>query len=226
MKYTLVTIFFAGCVATITSAFTCSSPGLAVRKTTSVKAIDLDQEFGVSIETGNRAPPLAKSIVEYSDKEVLKWFQNAELKHGRIAMVATIGWLVQTSGLHFPIYLGPSGAEPWLLSKTTGVSFADISAASPFDAINMVPMAGWLQIFFAAGIFEAAAYERQWNQGRDIPGDYGFDPIGFTKREGGWDSEELKALRLKEIKNGRLAMIAIAGWVSNEAIPGALPWAG
>jgi len=28
---------------------------------------------------------------------------------------------------------------------------------------------------------------------------------------------------MKEIKNGRVAMLAIAGWVANEAIPGAFP---
>ena len=79
------------------------------------------------------------------------------------------------------------------------------------------------QVFFAAGWFECAAYERQWNQEGRVPGDYGYDPLGFTKREGGFDSEEIKSLRMKEIKNGRLAMMTIAAWVSNDLIPGALP---
>jgi hypothetical protein len=47
--------------------------------------------------------------------------------------------------------------------------------------------------------------------------------LGFTKRPGGLESEELKSLRLKEIKNGRLAMMTMAAWVSNEVIPGSFP---
>jgi len=202
--------------------------------TTPSKALNMasiDEAFGVSIETGNKCPPLGAKILEDTQPSALKWFQNAEIKHGRIAMVATIGFMVQKFGVHFPLYLGPTGSnvfspasdQAWYLSTSSGVSFSDIASAAPLDAIQMVPAAGWLQIFFAAGAFEAAAYERQWNQEGRVPGDYGYDPLGFTKREGGFDSDEIKKLRLMEIKNGRVAMMAIAGWVSNEAIPGALP---
>ena len=191
----------------------------------------IDEAFGVSIETGNKCPPLGAKILEDTQPAALKWFQNAEIKHGRIAMVATIGFLVQKLGVHFPLYLGPTGSNcfspesssAWLLSSSTGVTFSDIAKAAPLDAIGMVPAAGWLQIFFFAGWFESIAYYRQWVKESPIPGDYGYDPLGFTKREGGWDSEELTSLRLKEIKNGRVAMMTIAAWVSNEAIPGALP---
>merc|ERR1719384_1522537 len=191
----------------------------------------MDSAFGVSVETGGKCTPIGRAMLQDAKPEALKWFQNAEIKHGRIAMVATIGFLVQKLGVHFPLYLGPSGSNcfhpesdvAWYLSKSAGVTFSDIAAAAPLDAIKMVPAAGWLQIFFAAGLFEATAFQRQWNQEGRVPGDYGYDPLGFTKREGGFDSEEIKSLRLKEIKNGRVAMMTIAAWVSNEAIPGALP---
>ena len=191
----------------------------------------IDEAFGVSIETGNKCPPIGAKILEDTGPDALKWFQNAEIKHGRIAMVATIGFLVQKTGVHFPLYLGPTGSNvfhpestgTWMLSTSAGVSFSDIAAAAPLDAIKMVPAAGWLQIFAAAGLFEAAAFQRQWNEEGRVPGDYGYDPLGFTKREGGFESEEITSLRMKEIKNGRVAMMTIAAWVSNEAIPGALP---
>lgn len=191
----------------------------------------IDEAFGVSIETGNKVPPLGRRILEDVQPSAIKWFQNAEIKHGRIAMVATIGFMVQKFGVHFPLYLGPTGSNvfspasdsAWFLSTSSGVTFSDIAAAAPLDAIQMVPLAGWLQIFFVAGWFESVAYYRQWVVDEPIPGNYGYDPLGFTKREGGFDSEELKSLRLKEIKNGRVAMMTIAAWVSNEAIPGALP---
>jgi hypothetical protein len=170
----------------------------------------IDSEFGVSFEAGGKAPPLGAYILEDASPGALKWFQNAEIKNGRVAMVATIGYMVQKFGIHFPLYLGPSAfaenADTWYLSPSAGITFADISKAAPLEAIQMVPLTGWAQVLVAAGAFELTAWDRQWNQENSIPGNYGFDPLGFTKREGGWDSEELTRLREKEIKNGRLAM--------------------
>mmetsp|Transcript_16710 Transcript_16710/g.48512 ORF Transcript_16710/g.48512 Transcript_16710/m.48512 type:complete len:227 (+) Transcript_16710:37-717(+) len=203
----------------------------SVPKTSTAVNAAIDDAFGVSIETGNKCPPLGREILKDAGPDAVKWFQNAEIKHGRIAMVATIGFLTQKLGVHFPLYLGPSGSncfnpessDAWLLSSTTGVTFSDIAAAAPLEAIKMVPNAGWFQIFIVAGWFECIAYNRQWAEGRAIPGDYGYDPLGFTKKEGGIESKEFESLRMKEIKNGRVAMMTIAGWVANEAIPGALP---
>merc|ERR1719384_1585350 len=146
-------------------------------------------------------------------------------------MLATFGFWVQKIGLHFPLYAGATGSNAfhpeskvaWYLSNSQEITFSDIATAAPFDAIQMIPFAGWVQIIFWAGWFESIAYARQWNEGGRVPGDYGYDPLGFTKREGGLESEEMKSLRLKEIKNGQVAMMAIAAWVSNEAIPGSLP---
>jgi len=193
----------------------------------------IDDAFGISVETGNKCPPLGRRILEDVQPGAIRWFQNAELKHGRISMVAVVGFLNQKVGVHFPLYLGPTGSngwsptsdEAWFLSPSQGITFSDIAAASPLDAVKMVPMAGWVQILFVAGAFEAAAYQRQWVNGDGkVPGDYGFDPLGFTKRDGGFDSTEITSLRMKEIKNGRVAMLCIAAWTANEAIPGAFPF--
>mmetsp|Transcript_16372 Transcript_16372/g.24129 ORF Transcript_16372/g.24129 Transcript_16372/m.24129 type:complete len:229 (-) Transcript_16372:197-883(-) len=218
-------------VSLLASASAFSPAATSSRSAVATNMASIDEAFGVSVETGGKCPPLGAKILEDTNPRALKWFQNAEIKHGRVAMVATIGFMVQKFGVHFPLYLGPTGSNvfspasdvAWYLSKSAGVTFSDVSAASPLDALSMVPMAGWVQIFFAAGWFESIAYERQWNQENDVPGDYGYDPLGFTKKEGGLQSEEMKSLRLKEIKNGRVAMMTIAGWVANEAIPGAFP---
>ena len=179
----------------------------------------IDEAFGVTIETGNKCPPLGRAILADASPSAVTWFQNAEIKHGRIAMVATIGFMVQKFGVHFPLYLGPSGfsgasTDSWLLSSTTGTSFADVSAAAPLDAISMVPLAGWAQVFAGAAWFECIAYQRQWNEGRAVPGDYGYDPLGFTKKAGGVDEN----LRIQEIKNGRLAMYVNTKWFSSTHI--------
>mmetsp|Transcript_156 Transcript_156/g.302 ORF Transcript_156/g.302 Transcript_156/m.302 type:complete len:254 (-) Transcript_156:700-1461(-) len=195
-----------------TSAF---APSANTNKPSSVALnAAVDDAFGVSVETGNKVPALGRAILKDAGPDAVKWFQNAEIKHGRIAMVATVGWMVQKFGVHFPLYLGPSGSngfhpdsgDAWLLSSTTGTTFSDIAHAAPFDAVGMVPAQGWFQIFLVAGWFECIAYNRQWAEGREVPGDYGYDPLGFTKRPGGIAGKDMESLRMKEIKNGRVAM--------------------
>lgn len=49
-------------------------------------------------------------------------------------------------------------------------------------------------------------------------GDFGFDPMGQLK---GKSEKAVNELKLKELKNGRLAMVAIMGmFVQNLAFPG------
>ena len=47
-------------------------------------------------------------------------------------------------------------------------------------------------------------------------GDFGFDPLGLKPKE----PKELMEMQTKELNNGRLAMIAIAGMVVQEAVTG------
>lgn len=49
-----------------------------------------------------------------------------------------------------------------------------------------------------------------------IAGDFKFDPLGFKPK----DAAGLKSMQEKEINNGRLAMIAIAGMVVQELVSG------
>jgi len=46
-----------------------------------------------------------------------------------------------------------------------------------------------------------------------LPGDLGFDPLGLYKGS----DEDKRTMQLKEVNNGRLAMIAITGYAFNEA---------
>ena len=70
------------------------------------------------------------NLATMGSDETLAWFRAAELKHSRVAMLATTGYIVQASGVHFP----------GMLSK--GVSFESLSTMKPFDAWNAVPDAG------------------------------------------------------------------------------------
>ncbi|KAL3940644.1 MAG: hypothetical protein SGBAC_004851 [Bacillariaceae sp.] len=214
------------CILASASAF---APAQSSQKSVALNAL-IDEAFGISVETGNKCPPLGREILKDAGPEGIKWWQNAEIKNGRVAMVATIGFLNQKLGVHFPLYFGPTGsnafhpesANDWLLSFD-GTTFSDLAKMAPLDAIAAVPNAGLFQIFIIAGWFESISYLRQWKEGAEVPGDYGYDPLGFTKKEGGIAGKDFESLRLKEIKNGRVAMMTIAGWVSNEVIPGSFP---
>jgi hypothetical protein len=60
----------------------------------------------------------------------LAWFRAAELKHSRVAMLATTGYFVQAAGFQFPGML------------SSEVSFETLSAMKPFDAWDAVPDLG------------------------------------------------------------------------------------
>lgn len=141
------------------------------------------------------------------DERGMRWFQAAEIKHGRVAMMANLGWLAQVSGFHFG----------GLISPSEKLSFADIAAANPFDAPGMIPDAGLYQILFIIGAVEGYQEMRQphyiYSDG-NLPGD-----LGAAQAK----AEALPRLQAVEVKNGRLAMIGIASYVSAALIPGSVP---
>ena len=40
--------------------------------------------------------------VGFAENFDIKWLREAELKHGRVSMLAVVGWLVQAAGYHLP----------------------------------------------------------------------------------------------------------------------------
>jgi hypothetical protein len=166
--------------------------------------------------------------------ETIGWFRHAEIKHGRVAMAAFVGYCVQANGVCFP----------WnLQTKFAGVdaptiSFADISAAGgPADQWDALPTPAKLQILTVIGFLEmwsetsavlkADGYEHYVRGGK--PGYFPklsrtdelafphpvplnlWDPFGFTSK---MTPERKEKALLAEINNGRLAMIGIFGLIS------------
>ena len=110
----------------------------------------------------------------------------AELKHGRVAMLAVVGYLVQES------YRLPGAID---LDGTTFDSIPNGVAA-----IGAIKSFGWLQIVASIGYWELVGWEDK--KGEEI-GDFGFY-LGKAP-EGAY----LRDQRTKELQNGRLAMLAI-----------------
>lgn len=147
-------------------------------------------------------------LANLGSDSTLAWFRAAELKHGRVAMLATTGYLVQAAGWHFPGML------------SSDVSFESLSAMKPLDAWDAVPDLGKAQIYFTILFAEVVSEYtgEHYTKGGDLP-TIVFPPVNFAPD----DAEKLKIQQNRELNNGRLAMIAIMSFVAAANIPGSVP---
>jgi len=142
--------------------------------------------------------------------KTLKTYREAELKHGRLAMLAALGWPV--SELFHP-YLAKLVGSSDLLVKAEGLPEKVPSLLNGgLESINPF-------FFLAAIIFSGTVESVAINKIRVqdyTPGDLGFDPLNIYRSVG--SAEKQRELELKELNNGRLAMLAITGYAAQEFV--------
>lgn len=91
----------------------------------------------------------------------------------------------------------------------------DVQSANGIDALFQVAPEAWAQIVGACGIAEAAKWRHE-QSGATTPF---YDPLKrWPKTE-----EAQKKMQLRELKNGRLAMLCWASFISAALIPGSVP---
>jgi len=115
--------------------------------------------------------------------------------------------------------------------KVEGSSFLfDAQISGPaITHLSQVPAGFWLALTIAIGAAEQYRATVGWVEPENvpfdqpgllregyIPGDIGFDPLGLKPE----DAEELKLMQTKELQNGRLAMLATAGFMAQELADG------
>lgn len=174
--------------------------------------------------------PLNLAEYEFWDQDnaaTIGFLRHAEIKHGRVAMAAFVGYCVHANGIQFP--WAPVGG---------GVT---VSGSNPPEIWDAVPLAAQVQIILFIGFLEVWSersgmkdphYMRGGKPGKfpsfkdnadmlphSVPLDL-FDPFGLSKNK----SEEKKAAGLlKEINNGRLAQLGLFGFFCESKIPGSVP---
>jgi hypothetical protein len=140
----------------------------------------------------------------FSDNFDIKWLREAEIKHGRSSMLATLGFVLQ---------------QWWTLPGYQHVDDANL-------APDVVGASAMLQIVVWMGVLEFwtnkgnVTMETMFADPKREPGNLGFDPLALAKDK---SEDQMAEMQLKEIKNGRLAMLAIGGmihhnWITGEAL--------
>jgi len=156
-----------------------------------------ESELGVQAPVGFWDP---LGLAADGNLDNFKRRRETEIKHGRISMLATMGYITPELTGKFPGYLSPS----------VGLKFADIP--NGLAAVSKVPAVGWIQIVIYGGLCEASG----WNQRGEAPGDFQWKPPLLAT-----DDPELKTKRLNaELANGRLAMMAIIGMFFQDGFTG------
>merc|ERR1712087_1003478 len=126
--------------------------------------------------------------------------RQTELKHGRISMLATMGYITPELTGKFPGYLSPS----------MGLKFADIP--NGLAALSKVPAIGWAQIIGYMAFCEISQDQSPGTPGSK--GDFGFKVL--TSSDPAKRTRKLNA----ELANGRLAMMAIIGMFFQDGLTG------
>jgi len=168
---------------------------------------DPKEEAGVTAPLGFFDP---LSLCPDDAKSFYK-IREAELKHGRVAMLAFAGFFMgESAGFFFgnditgPAIFQYQQAESLFNAWSLNV----IGLAAAVEGYNIVN--GWDTPSETFKTNSAVAYLKEGY----INGDLKFDPLGFKPK----DPAGFKAMQTKELNNGRLAMLGIAGLVAQELV--------
>jgi len=149
------------------------------------------------------------------DEGKILFYREAELKHGRVCMLASLGFLV---GENFhPLFGGNIDVPSYIAFQETPLEkfwyiviavIAFVEGFPNFTPFNGPSGEGWVYK-------DAQSFSMNSGLGR-VPGDFGFDPLGLKPE----DPAAFLEMQNKELNNGRLAMIAMAGMVAQELVTG------
>eukprot|EP00977_Amphora_coffeiformis_P024294 scaffold15421_cov168-Amphora_coffeaeformis.AAC.2 len=138
-------------------------------------------------------------------KEDLFNYREAEVKHARLAMLAAAGWPLSelydkkfANLLGLPAVLDNSDRAPSVLN----------------GGLGKISPVYWALCLAGAAAIDLWGIKKASQEPGYFPGNYGFDPLGMYPK----NEAAQKKMQLAEIKNGRLAMIAITAFAVQELV--------
>jgi len=146
------------------------------------------------------------NFLKGKDENTIKRYREAELTHGRVSMVASLGFIVAEN--FNPLFDG--------------------SIKGPaIGHFQQLPSTFWALVLACIGFVEYGRAQKGWvnpTEGKGlfllkddyVPGDLGYDPLGLKPT----DPTEFAALQTRELNNGRLAMFGIMGSIVQELVTG------
>lgn len=163
-----------------------------------------------------------------TQEETIGFLRHAEIKHGRVAMFAFVGYIVHANGIKFPWAMQLDGT-PFPTGTNPPELWDAVSDSAKWQIFSVI---GFLEFWGELSTPENTHYMKggkpgaypDFTSGPDgIPHPVPFnlyDPFKLSKNK----SEEKKARGLVvEVNNGRLAMLGIIGFLSAQTIPGSVP---
>jgi len=135
----------------------------------------------------------------------IKFYREVELKHGRVGMLAALGFVV---GENFhPLFGGNIDVPSY-------IAFQETPLQTFWQAVVVLIA---IPEVFSVFSFNSPFGGQPWSIRSDYDvGDLGFDPLGLKPT----DAAALAEMQTKELNNGRLAMIAAAGMIAQELASG------
>jgi hypothetical protein len=197
----LFTMKTAAILATLFAGAAAFAPSSSstTKSSVSLNAASFEGDIGALLPLGFWDP---LRLVADGDQEKFDRLRAVELKHGRIAMLAVVGWLVQEAGIRLPGDINLSG-----------LAFEDIP--NGYAALEAIPYMGKIQLLLAIGALEALV----WKQAEgSFPGDFSATtafPVGWVA-----DFDEATKLRKRaiELNNGRAAQMGILALMVHEQL--------
>ena len=132
----------------------------ASKASSSALSMGYENEIGVIAPTGFFDPA---KLSDGIDQETFDAYRTSELKHGRVCMLAVVGYVVAET-TRFPGEIAP------------GLKFADVP--NGVAALQTIPALGWAQIFFLIGAVDYYGFLGNFEIGKPL-----FDDETYKNRQ-------------------------------------------
>jgi hypothetical protein len=187
-------------IASLVASAAAFAPAQNAARTSVATNMAFEKELGAQVPLGFFDP---LGLVADGDQEKFDRLRYVEIKHGRIAMIAVVGYLTAEAGFRFPGNLDYSG-----------LAFADIP--NGFGALDAIPKSGIAQILLFIFSMEVGFMKSVPGTGNEFVGDFrnGFIDFGWDKLD---EKTKLKK-RAIELNNGRAAQMGILALMVHEKL--------